>query len=161
MACVFCRIVASEAPASVIHRDELCWAFMDLRPVRRGHALVIPATHAVMLDQLDDATRARMWQVGQRIAAAHRASEIPSRGHNFLLNDGKAANQTVAHAHLHVIPRAGGDFLAAVFNLAKNLAGVGTIRRAQLDDDADEIKRHLSGLSPAARDRSPRRSAAT
>ncbi len=161
MACVFCRIVAGEAPASVVYRDELCWAFMDLRPVRRGHALVIPAKHAVRLDELDQATRARMWHVGQRIAAAHRASAMPSRGHNFLLNDGEAANQTVAHAHLHVIPRAGGDFLATVFNLAKNLTGLGAVRRAQLDADAEEIKRHLDGPPPAAPDRSPRRPVAT
>ncbi len=142
--CVFCRIVAGELPASIVHRDQLCWAFMDLRPVSRGHALVIPARHAVMLAELDGETRARMWQIAQRVAAAHRASAIPSRGHNFLLNDGKAANQTVAHAHLHVIPRAGGDLLRALFNLARNLAGMGAVRRDALDADASEIRRHLA-----------------
>lgn len=151
MACVFCGIVAGELPASIVHRDELCWAFMDIRPVTRGHTLVIPARHAVKLEELDEATRARMWQVGLAIAAAHRASSILSRGHNFLLNDGKAANQTVAHAHLHVIPRAGGDFLKTVFNLARNLAGMGKLRRAALDADADEIRRHLAPRTkPAA-----------
>lgn len=141
--CVFCQIVAGELPASVVHRDELCWAFMDIRPVRRGHTLVIPVRHAVMLEELDDTTRARMWHVGQQIAGAHRASTIPCRGHNFLLNDGKAANQTVPHAHLHVIPRTGGDFLRTVFNLARNLAGLGTVVRATLGVEADEIGRHM------------------
>ncbi len=143
MACVFCQIVAGELPASIVHRDDLCWAFLDIRPVRRGHALVIPARHAVHLHELDDATRARMWQVGLSVAGAHRASEIPCLGHNFMLNDGKAANQTVPHAHLHVIPRTGGDFLRAVFNLARNLAGVGRARRATLDADAEAIRRHF------------------
>ncbi len=133
MACVFCQIVAGEAPVSAIYRDQLCWALMDLRPVRRGHVLVVPTLHAVMLAELDDATQARMWQVGRWISTAQRASEIPCKGHNFLLNDGRAANQTVAHAHLHVIPRTGGDLLKTVFNLACNLAGLGTIRRAALD----------------------------
>ncbi len=144
MPCVFCRIVAGELPASVIHRDQRCWAFLDVRPVRRGHALVIPVRHAVHLHELDGATTARMWQLGQHIAAAHRASAIPCKGHNFLLNDGKAANQTVPHAHLHVVPRTGGDFLRTVFNLARGLAGQGTVRRAALDADADEIRRHLT-----------------
>ncbi len=144
MPCPFCRIVAGELPASVVHRDQLCWALMDVRPVRRGHALVIPAHHAVMLEELDDATRARMWEIGLSVAAAHRASAIPCRGHNFLLNDGKAANQTVAHAHLHVIPRTGGDFLRTVFNLARGSLGLGTVRRAALDADAEEIRRHLA-----------------
>ncbi len=143
MACVFCGIVTGELPASVVHRDELCWALMDIRPVTRGHTLVIPMRHAVKLEELDEATRARMWQVGLSVAAAHRASSIPCRGHNFLLNDGKAANQTVAHAHLHVIPRAGGDFLRAIFNLGRNLAGIGAVRRAALDADAEEIRRYL------------------
>ena len=84
-----------------------------------------------------------MWQVGQRIAAAHRASTIPNRGHNFALNDGKAANQTVPHAHLHVIPRAGGDFLRTLFNLVRNLAALGTVKREVLDAEAEEIRRLL------------------
>ncbi len=143
MPCVFCQIVAGELPASVVHRDELCWAFLDIRPVRRGHVLVIPVRHAVHLHELDAETTARMWQLGQHIAAAHRASGIPCRGHTLLLNDGKAANQTVAHAHLHVIPRAGGDFLRTVFNLALNLAGFGAVPRAALDADAAQFRRRL------------------
>ncbi len=156
MPCPFCQIVAGDLPASVVHRDELCWALMDIRPVRRGHALVIPARHAVKLEELDDATRARMWEVGQRIAGAHRASTIPCRGHNFLLNDGRAANQTVAHAHLHVIPRTGGDFLKTVFNLARNLAGLGAVRRVALDADAEEIGHHLSLVSGSTQGSNPR-----
>ncbi len=143
MSCVFCRIVAGELPASALHRDELCWAFLDVRPVRRGHALVIPVRHAVHLHELDAATTARVWEVGLKVAGAHRESTIPCRGHNFLLNDGKAANQTVAHAHLHVIPRAGGDFLRTVFNLARNLAGLGTAPRAELDAVAGELRPFL------------------
>ena len=144
MPCVFCRIVAGELPASVVHRDERCWAFMDLRPVRRGHVLVVPTRHAVRLHELDGETRGRMWALGQRVADAHRACGLPANGHNFLLNDGAAANQTVAHAHLHVIPRAGGDFLGTIFRLAKNLAGLGAARRNLLDADAEEIRRHLT-----------------
>ena len=58
MPCVFCQIVAGDLPASVVYRDELCWAFMDIRPVSRGHTLVIPIQHAVKLEELDEETRA-------------------------------------------------------------------------------------------------------
>ncbi len=141
--CVFCQVVASQLPASVVHRDELCWAFMDIRPIRLGHVLVVPVQHAVKLHQLDDTARARIWEIGQRIADAHRAAGLPCKGHNFLLNDGKAANQTVPHVHLHVIPRRGGDFGRALLSLVKNLTGIGAIDRAALDAEAEEIRRQL------------------
>ncbi len=150
MACVFCQIVAGELPASAVHRGERCWAFMDVRPIRRGHVLVVPVRHAVHLRELDPETRARLWSLGQRLARAQRASSLPCRGHHFLLNDGRAANQTVPHVHLHVVPRAGGDALGTVFNLARNLAGLGRARRAALDADADELRRHLSGRQAPA-----------
>ena len=143
--CIFCQIVAGELAASVVYRDELCWAFMDIRPIRRGHVLVIPTQHAVKLHELDEATRARIWKVGQQVADAHRLSSLPCRGHNFLLNDGKAANQTVPHVHLHVVPRRGGDFGRALFHLVKNLAGIGGIDREALDADAEEIRKRLPG----------------
>lgn len=140
--CVFCRIVAGELPASVVHRDELCWAFMDVRPIRPGHVLVVPARHAVHLHELDAATRARLWEVGQRVAGAHRAT-LASPGHNFLLNDGRAANQTVPHVHLHVIPRAGRDFGRALVSLIRNLTGVGRIDRPALDAAARALRDRL------------------
>ena len=76
------------------------------------------------------------------------ASAIPGGGVNFLLNDGRAANQTVPHVHLHVVPRTGRDSLKVLVNLLRGLAGLvlppGPGRRVALDADAEEIRRHLS-----------------
>ncbi len=107
--CVFCDIVASRVPASVVYRDERVCAFMDIRPVNPGHLLVIPLVHSADLTTLESDTGARMFQVGQRLAGAIRRSGVRCEGINFLLADGEAAGQEVFHVHLHVIPRYAGD----------------------------------------------------
>ena len=43
--CLFCRIVAGELPATIVHQDDRTVAFMDINPATRGHALVVPRTH--------------------------------------------------------------------------------------------------------------------
>ena len=109
MNCIFCRILAGEAEASFLYRDELCAAFMDVQPVTPGHLLVIPIAHAVGLADLDPATGAHIFQVGQRLAAALKTSGLPCNGIDLFLADGAEAGQTVFHAHLHVIARVKGD----------------------------------------------------
>lgn len=107
--CAFCRILAGEAPATRVYEDDRVLAFLDIRPITRGHTLVIPKQHAADLDALDAATGADLFRVGHRIAKALRRSDLGADGANLVLNDGKAAFQTVPHVHLHVVPRRGGD----------------------------------------------------
>ena len=107
--CIFCDIVAGHSPASMVYRDELVCAFMDIRPVNPGHLLVIPNEHATCLADLEPATGGRMFEVGQRLAKALRASGIRCEGIDFFLADGEPAGQEVFHAHLHVVPRFAGD----------------------------------------------------
>jgi diadenosine tetraphosphate (Ap4A) HIT family hydrolase len=107
--CIFCAIVAGMAPASVVHEDDATLAFLDLHPVTPGHLLVIPKRHGIDLADLDPAQGARLFVVGQRLAAALRASELRCEGVNLFLADGAAARQEVFHVHLHVFPRFAGD----------------------------------------------------
>ncbi|ONM46995.1 HIT family protein [Nocardia donostiensis] len=114
--CVFCRIVAGSAPAAKVYEDDTVCAFLDIRPITRGHTLVIPKTHAGELQDLDAETGAHVFQVGHRLALAIRRGEpagspVRADGANLVLNDGSAAFQTVGHVHLHVIPRKHGDTL--------------------------------------------------
>lgn len=109
MSCLFCNIVAERAEASIVHRDELCTAFMDIHPINPGHLLVIPNVHATGLSDLPSTTCGRIFQVGQSLAGALRRSGIPCEGINFVVADGKVAGQTVLHVHLHVLPRFTGD----------------------------------------------------
>ncbi|MEH3129775.1 MAG: HIT family protein [Mycolicibacterium neoaurum] len=112
MSCVFCAIVAGEAPAIRIHEDDDLLAILDIRPFTRGHTLVIPKTHSVDLTDTAPDTVAAMAALGQRIARAARRSGLHADGNNIAINDGKAAFQTVFHIHLHVVPRRTGDKLS-------------------------------------------------
>ncbi len=86
-------------------------AFLDIRPVARGHLLVIPKAHAADLDTLEPALASEVFAAGQRLSRALRRSDLKADGSNLVVNDGKAAFQTVFHSHLHVVPRWTGDRL--------------------------------------------------
>jgi histidine triad (HIT) family protein len=107
--CIFCDVLAGQAPASIVFQDDLCCAIMDIQPVNPGHVLIIPARHAAGLAELDAESGAHLFRVGQRIAAALRGGHVRCEGVNLMLADGLAAGQTVFHVHLHVIPRFRGD----------------------------------------------------
>ncbi|AMO62786.1 HIT family hydrolase, diadenosine tetraphosphate hydrolase [Mycolicibacterium phlei] len=132
MSCVFCAIVAGEAPAIRIYEDDDHLAFLDIRPFSRGHTLVVPKRHTTDLTDTPPETVAAMARIGQRIARAARISGLHADGNNIVINDGKAAFQTVFHIHLHVLPRRDGDKLS----FAKNML----VRR---DPDREESGRLL------------------
>jgi histidine triad (HIT) family protein len=112
MSCVFCAIVAGDAPALRIYEDEHYLAILDIRPIVRGHTLVFPKHHTVDLTDTPPDTIADITRIGQRIAKAARISELDADGNNIAINDGKAAFQSVFHIHLHVAPRKSGDKLS-------------------------------------------------
>jgi len=112
MSCVFCAVVAGDAPAVRVYEDDDYLAFLDIRPFTRGHTLVIPKQHSVDLTDTPPETLAGMLAVGQRIARASRDSGLHADGNNLVINDGRAAFQSVFHIHLHVVPRRNGDKLS-------------------------------------------------
>ncbi len=114
MACVFCEIVAGNAPAIGVYEDDEYLGFLDIRPFTRGHTLVIPKAHTVDLTDTPAQTLAGMLAIGQRIARATRASGLAATGTNVAINDGRSASQSVFHIHLHVVPRRDGDKLSFV-----------------------------------------------
>ena len=111
MSCVFCAIVAGEAPAVRIYEDQDYLAILDVRPFTRGHTLVFPKRHTVDVTDTPPQTLAEMVVIGQRIARAARATELADAT-NIGINDGPAAFQSVSHIHLHVLPRRNGDKLS-------------------------------------------------
>ncbi len=107
--CIFCDILNGAASASMIYRDEIVTAFMDIQPINLGHVLVIPNIHAAYLSELNEKVGAHLFKVAMRIAAAIRQSSVKCEGVNIFLADGEAASQDIFHVHLHVIPRFTGD----------------------------------------------------
>jgi histidine triad (HIT) family protein len=102
--CLFCKIVAGEVPATIVASDERTVSFMDINPATRGHALVVPRTHARDLLAIDPADLAAVAQAGQRLARTAERALKPD-GINLINSCGARAWQTVFHFHLHVIPR--------------------------------------------------------
>jgi histidine triad (HIT) family protein len=107
--CIFCKILAGDLEVSLVYRDDLCAAFMDIQPVNPGHLLVIPNRHAAYLADLKEEEGAQIFRIAQRLAAALHQSGVKCEGVNFFLADGEAAMQEVCHVHLHVFPRYNGD----------------------------------------------------
>jgi histidine triad (HIT) family protein len=106
--CIFCKIAAGEAPATIVHEDERTLAFMDINPATRGHMLVIPRRHARDLLEIDVDDLKATVAVGRQLAK--RAVErLEADGVNLLNSCGRAAWQVIFHFHLHVIPRYEGD----------------------------------------------------
>ncbi|MCO7577729.1 MULTISPECIES: HIT family protein [Pseudomonas chlororaphis group] len=132
MNCIFCQIVAGTLPAAVVYRDEHCMAFMDVHPLGAGHVLLIPQPHVEKLDQLPGFVRQHLYQVFDGLLAAQRRAGYGVEGTHLLVNDGRATNQHIPHAHLHLIPRKRGDVLGFAGRLLLHFSGLFG-RRAKLE----------------------------
>ena len=106
--CLFCRIVAGELPATVVDEDARTFAFMDINPATRGHALVIPRGHARDLHEISAEDLQAVAAAAQRLAGRMR-ERLGADGVNLINSCGSAAWQTVFHFHMHVVPRYVGD----------------------------------------------------
>ncbi len=112
--CVFCEIAIGTRPASVVHRDEMTLAFMDLRQFHPGHTLVVPLEHIPDIRELDAATGAALIQTVAKVTRAVDAA-FPNEGISIWHSIGPAAFQEVPHLHVHVQPRHTGDGLLRVY----------------------------------------------
>jgi len=112
--CIFCKIAAGEIPASKVYEDDVALAFMDIRPITRGHLLVIPKKHAQLVSELDEDTTARLFKVVRKLDIAIRKLE-GVKDITILVSDGPAAQQEVPHVHIHLIPRYENDGLGLKF----------------------------------------------
>ena len=102
--CIFCSIVAGDAPTQIVDSDEHTVSFMDINPATRGHALVIPRTHAKDLMEISDADLSHTIIAARRLCARMETALEPD-GFNLINACRPAAWQTVFHYHVHVIPR--------------------------------------------------------
>lgn len=102
--CIFCAIVAGDAPAEIIDSDEHTVTLMDINPATKGHALVIPREHTSDLLSISEEDLRHCAVAAQRVAKRMEEALEPD-GFNLLNATRVAAWQTVFHFHFHVIPR--------------------------------------------------------
>ena len=107
--CVICDLLSGELEVSLVHRDDLCAAFMDIQPINPGHILVVPVRHSSCLAELHSEEGEQIFRMAQKLGEVLRRSSLKCEGVNLFLADGEAAGQEVFHTHLHVVPRYTGD----------------------------------------------------
>lgn len=112
MTCVICEIAAGAVPAELVWRDDQVFAFLDHRPVFKGHVLVCPLTHVETLPELPSGLVAPVFGVVQRMAAA-MVDGLGAGGSFTAVNT--TISQSVPHVHVHVVPRSKGDGLRGFF----------------------------------------------
>lgn len=106
--CIFCRIANGEIPAATLYEDENFRVILDLGPASKGHALILPKTHAANIYELSDEMAAKAMILAKKMATAMTAA-LKCDGFNIVQNNGECAGQTVFHFHMHLIPRYKGD----------------------------------------------------
>jgi len=106
--CIFCGIARGEQDALIIDEDKHAVAFLDLHPLRDGHTLVIPKTHAQHLQDVPLNEIGSLFATVQRAATAvQTAFDAPAS--TIGIHNGSVAGQAVPHLHVHIIPRHPGD----------------------------------------------------
>jgi len=101
--CLFCRIVAGEIPADVVHDGERVLAFRDIDPQAPVHVLVVPREHVASLADIEYGQRGLL---GEMLLAARDlalAEGIAQAGYRTVINTGRDGGQSVGHLHLHVL----------------------------------------------------------
>ncbi len=102
--CIFCKIANGDVPSKTLFEDERFRVILDLAPATRGHALILPKEHAADLFELPEEIASGALVVAKKVAAK-MSEKLHCDGLNLVQNNGEAAGQTVAHFHIHMIPR--------------------------------------------------------
>ncbi|MEM1508857.1 MAG: HIT family protein [Thermofilaceae archaeon] len=101
--CIFCAIVAGEAPAYIIYRTTYAMAFLDIYPVSKGHTLIASNYHYRDILETPDDVLTELVRLAKAIARAQREA-LGAEGVRLIQNNGSIAGQEIFHIHFHVIP---------------------------------------------------------
>jgi len=102
--CIFCKIIAGEAPCYKVYEDEYILAFLDINPVNPGHTLVVSKKHFLNIEEADDETLCQIIKAIKKIGFSLKKN-LAVPGYNVQANNDPAAGQVVGHLHFHVTPR--------------------------------------------------------
>ena len=102
--CIFCKIASGEIPATTLYEDQDFRVILDLGPASKGHALILPKTHAANIYEMSDELAAKAMVLAKKMATV-MTETLKCDGLNIVQNNGEPAGQTVFHFHMHLIPR--------------------------------------------------------
>lgn len=144
--CIFCGIIAGRLAAARVLDEGGAVAFMDAFPFRPGHVLVTLRRHTALAGELEGTERAGLIEAGNRVANAMRVALPGCQAINWIINDGRAAGQSVPHVHLHLIPRQTGDRGLMIWRFARHALLPRRSHRVApeaLERKAELIRNHL------------------
>ncbi|WP_084965045.1 histidine triad nucleotide-binding protein [Thermoactinospora rubra] len=101
--CLFCKIVAKEIDADVVHETDTTLAFRDINPQAPTHVLVVPKEHHADAAALAEADRGLADDVLKAAHAVAVQEGVAETGYRIVFNTGPGAGQTVFHVHAHVL----------------------------------------------------------
>lgn len=127
--CIFCKIISKEIPSFQIYEDEQFFAFLDIRPLNKGHALIIPKKHYRWVWDIQEEYSAVVNKIANAIKKALDTDYVQS----IVMGD------EVPHAHIHLIPRFPDDGHGALVDLKK----VKEIPEEEMKKIASKIKTFL------------------
>jgi histidine triad (HIT) family protein len=117
--CIFCKIIAKEIPAYLIHEDEATVAFLDITPRAPGHAVVIPKVHSPSIVDLPNELVGPLFEAVKKVAE-RLTQALQADGLTIGMNQGSVSGQTVPHLHVHVMPRFEGDGGTSIHSAVNN-----------------------------------------
>ncbi|MBU0472418.1 MAG: HIT family protein, partial [Nanoarchaeota archaeon] len=110
--CLFCKIVKGEISSAKVYEDDEFFAFLDIKPVNKGHTLVVPKHHCRNLLDFPKAEETDLMEFLKKVANAV-VKAVGADGFNLGMNNEAAAGQVIFHAHFHIIPRFKNDNLGS------------------------------------------------
>ncbi|MEV6268743.1 HIT family protein [Kribbella sp. NPDC051936] len=110
--CLFCSIVAGTTPAQIVLDTPDVVGFLDIRPVFKGHTLIVPRTHVPTMVEMTDEVMIPLFGAARSVASAVRTA-FTAQGSFVAVNN--VVSQSVPHLHVHVVPRTKGDGLRGFF----------------------------------------------
>lgn len=113
--CIFCKIIAGEIPCKKIGESEKAIAFLDIAPLNKGHALVIPKKHFQDIYDIEEEDLKEVIALTRKVANALKKA-VQADGINLYQCNEPAAQQVVMHYHMHIIPRFEEDGLGFTWN---------------------------------------------
>jgi len=134
--CIFCAIVGNQIPAFRVYEDDNFIAFLDIRPLNKGHALVIPKKHYRWTYDVE--SFGVYWEIAKKVSLA-QIKALDAKFVQFL-----TAGLEVPHAHIHVVPRFENDG----HGLYPNPSDVKQISEQEMKETSEKIKNSLVTEEP-------------
>ncbi len=139
--CTFCRIVGRTVESAIVFEDEVSLAFLDHRPIFPGHCLLVPKEHYETLDDLPGSLVGPLFTNVQMLS---RGVELGLNADGTFVAINNRVSQSVAHLHVHVVPRRQGDGLRGFFWPRQRYTDEDHIREVQ-----EAVREAIGRVKPA------------